>query len=94
MTKLRYTIFLLLLIFTLPAFAQDEAPLVDPMLIRLQAKIISAGDSSAVPYANIINNRTHSGTTTNAQGYFTLEMLNIDTLVVSSVGYQKSVIKV
>ena len=94
MTKLRHTIFFLLLISTLSSHAQDEAPLVDPMLIRLKAKIISAGDSSVVPYANIVNNRTHSGTITNAQGFFTLEMLNIDTLVVSSVGFQKSVIKV
>jgi hypothetical protein len=94
MIRLKHTILFLLLIYTLPSFAQDEVPLVDPMLIRLQAKIISAGDSSDVPYANIINNRTHSGTITNAQGFFTLEMLNIDTLVVSSVGFQKSVIKV
>jgi len=94
MTKLKYTIFFLLLIFNLPLFAQDEAPLVDPMLIRLKAKIISAADSSAIPYANIINNRTHSGTITNADGFFSLEMLNIDTLVVSSVGYEKSIIKV
>lgn len=67
---------------------------VDPILIRFQAKIISAADSSVVPYANIINNRTHSGTITNANGYFTLEMLNIDSLIVSSVGFQKSVLKV
>jgi len=94
MIKLKYVIPFLLIFFSLPAFAQDEAPLVDPMLIQLKAKIISAGDSSAVPYANIINNRTHSGTITNSQGFFTLEMLNIDTLVVSSVGFQKSIIKI
>ncbi len=92
--NLKYTISFLFLIYTLPLFAQDEVPLVDPMLIQLQAKIISAGDSSAVPYANIINNRTHSGTTTNGEGSFSFEMLNIDTLVVSSVGFQKSVIKI
>lgn len=94
MIRLKHTILFFLFICTLTVLAQDEAPLVDPMLIRLQAKIISAGDSTAVPYANIINNRTHSGTITNAQGFFTLEMLNIDTLIVSSVGFQKSVIKV
>jgi hypothetical protein len=72
--------------------AQDE--LIDPILIRLKARIISAGDSSAVPYANIINNRTHGGTITNADGYFSMEMLNVDSLVVTSVGYQKAVFKV
>lgn len=81
-------------IIGLQGFAQDDAPLVDPMLIRLQAKIISAADSTPVPYATVLNNRTHSGTTTNADGYFSLEMLNIDSLVVSSIGFQKSVIKV
>ena len=94
MVKLKYIILFLPFLFTLHALAQDEPPLIDPMLVRLQAKIISAGDSSAVPFANIVNNRTHSGTITNAQGFFTMEMLNIDTLIVSSVGFQKSVIKV
>ncbi len=72
--------------------AQDE--IIDPILIRLKGRIVSAADSSAVPYANIINNRTHSGTTTNADGYFSMEMLNIDSLVVTSVGYEKEVFKV
>ncbi len=80
--------------FSLPAFSQDELPIVDPMLVRLQARIVSAADSTPVPYATVLNNRTHSGTTTNANGYFSLEMLNIDSLIVSSVGYERSVIKV
>lgn len=64
------------------------------MLINFKAQVISAADSSAVPYANIINNRTHSGTITNGEGYFFLEMLNIDSLVITSVGYEKSTLKV
>lgn len=91
----KHFIFVFFLVLTIPVLAQDDdLPLVDPILIRLQAKIISALDSSAVPYANVINNRTHSGTITNADGFFTLEMLNIDSLVVSSIGYEKSVLKV
>ena len=78
----------------LTGLAQNDAPLVDPILIRLKARIISDEDSSGVPYANIVNNRTHSGTITNADGYFTLDMLNIDSLVVSSVGFEKKVLKV
>ncbi len=74
--------------------AQNDDPLIDPILIRLKARIISAEDSSGVPYANIVNNRTHSGTITNNDGYFTLDMLNIDSLVVSSVGFEKKVLKV
>lgn len=64
------------------------------MLINFKAQIISAADSSAVPYANIINHRTHSGTISNGEGYFTLEMLNIDSLVITSVGFEKSTLKV
>ena len=89
---------LILIIYVFSArssvYAQENLPDVDPILIRLQATIVSAADSSAVPYANVVNNRTHSGTITNSNGYFTLEMLNIDSLVISSVGFGKKVIKV
>ena len=74
--------------------AQDDPDLIDPVLIKLQGRIISAGDSSGVPYANIINYRTHSGTTTNSDGYFTIEMLNIDSLIVTSIGFEQKKIKV
>lgn len=93
--KISSAIAVILFIFAaIPGLTQENLPVVDPILIRLQAKIISAADSSAVPYVNIINNRTHTGTITNSKGYFTLEMLNIDSLVVSSVGFGKKVIKV
>jgi len=85
---------LLIVTTVLGGWAQNDDPIIDPVLIRLKAKIISAKDSSGVPYANIVNNRTHSGTITNSDGYFTLEMLNIDSLVVSSVGFEKKVLKV
>lgn len=74
--------------------AQDDSDLIDPILIKLQAKIISASDSLPVPYANILNNRTHSGTTTNADGFFSIEMLNIDSLIVTSIGFERSTLKV
>ena len=90
--KIYLSFIFLLLGFSL--FAQDPLMPVDPLLIRLKAKVISAADSSGIPYANIINNRTHSGTITNADGFFTLEMLNIDSLIISSVGYQKAILKV
>ncbi|TNF40444.1 MAG: hypothetical protein EP310_08930 [Bacteroidetes bacterium] len=67
---------------------------IDPLLIDLQARLLSVADSQPVPYANIINPRTHSGTITGNDGYFHLEMLNIDTLVVTSIGYNRSVIRV
>lgn len=72
--------------------AQDTS--VDPMLIELKARLLSTADSSAIPYANIVLHRTHSGTITNNDGYFSLEMLNIDSLEVTSVGYKKTVLKI
>lgn len=74
--------------------AQDEEYEVDPMLIELKAKILSVADSSGIPYANIILHRTHSGTITNGEGQFSLEMLNIDSLEVTSVGYEKTILKI
>ncbi len=88
-------IFILLFVLTgFSGFAQVDSEEVDPMLINFKARVISAADSSAVPYANIINNRTHGGTITNNEGYFTLEMLNIDSLIITSVGYEHAVLKV
>ncbi len=94
---MKFTAFLLLFGFLLSVsgiLAQDDVDLIDPMLIKLQGRIISAADSLPVPYANIINNRTHSGTITNTDGRFSLEMLNIDSLIVTSVGFENGLIKV
>ncbi len=94
MKSLEITLLILFLLITSArVFGQNDI-LADPILVNLRAKIISVRDSSAIPYANIINNRTHSGTITDAEGYFTMEMLNIDSLLVSSVGYEKTVIKI
>ncbi len=94
MSLFKTILILLSVTFCLSAFSQVDSEEIDPMLINLKAKIISAADSSAVPYANIINNRTHTGTITNGEGYFSLEMLNIDSLVITSVGYENAVLKV
>jgi len=85
--------FFFLLLTSFAAMAQEDDD-IDPLLIKLQARLLSAGDSQPVPYANIINPRTHSGTITGNDGHFPLEMLNIETLVVTSIGYQRGFIKV
>lgn len=86
--------FLSFVFLSFQGIAQDDPDLIDPVLIKLQGRIISAGDSSAVPYANVINYRTHGGTTTNSDGYFTIEMMNIDSLIVTSIGFEQKKIKV
>lgn len=92
MNKNLLTILFLLIGFA--GFTQVDSEEIDPMLINFKARVISAADSTAVPYANIINNRTHGGTITNGEGYFYLEMLNIDSLIISSVGFEKGILKV
>ncbi len=90
----KYLFFICLFFASFAVQAQDELYVVDPMLVELKAKILSSADSSAVPYANIINHRTHSGTITNNQGVFSLEMLNIDSLEITSVGFKPFILKI
>jgi len=90
----KYTIILFFLLSFFELRAQTDTDIVDPMLIELKAEILSAADSSGIPYANIVLHRTHSGTITNGEGYFSLEMLNIDSLEVSSVGYKTTILKI
>ena len=93
MKILKNAILIFLITASYVSFSQDNTS-IDPMLIRVQARIVSAADSTGIPYANIINNRTHSGTITNNEGYFSMEMLNIDSLIVTSVGYLRGIVTV
>lgn len=74
-------------------FAQDD-DIIDPVLIYLKAKLVNKEDSLPVPYAHVINMRTHGGTTSDANGKFTMEILNVDSLVVSVMGYKKEHIRI
>ena len=94
MKRLNNAILILCLLLSPRCFGQDDDDLIDPVLVRLQAIIISAADSSTVPYASVVLNRTRSGTITNDDGFFSIEMLNVDSLIVSSVGFQRAVIKI
>lgn len=94
MMRILVSVWLVMLLFTVnKGYAQnDDDLLVDPILVRLKGRIINRADSSAVPYANIVNNRYRGGTITNNDGFFTLDALNIDSLIVTSIGYEKTVI--
>lgn len=66
----------------------------DPMPLRLKGRIISMGDNLPIPYVHVVNPRTHGGTTSNNDGYFTLDMLNIDSLKFSAIGYSDETVGV
>jgi len=56
-------------------------------LVNIKGKVISADNSEPIPYAHVINQRVHGGTTTNIDGNFSITMLTEDTLIIRAVGY-------
>ncbi len=79
---------------TLSSGAQESYVDIDPVLIRLRAQVVSMGDSMPVPYVNIVNYRNRSGASTNVTGHFSIEMLNVDTLVLSSTGFKPRTLRI
>lgn len=86
--------FLFISIVTLVFSANAQEIDIDPMLIHLKAQVVSKGDSAAVPYATVINFRTKAGIRSNVSGYFSMEMLNIDSLVITAVGFKTTTARV
>lgn len=74
-------------------FAQEEED-IDPMPVRLKAQVLNLDDEMPVPFAFVLNHRTHSGVTTDEQGRFTMDMLNIDSLSISSLGFSKTTVRI
>ncbi len=91
---LTYSLVLLSLLLMKGTQAQDSGIGEDPILIRLKGRLISMGDSMAIPYANIVYPRYRSGTSSNAGGFFSIEMLNIDSLQVSAMGFKPRTIRI
>jgi len=67
---------------------------VDPMPIRLKAQILNLDDETPVPYAQVLNFRTHFSITADEKGRFVMDMLNVDSLSISSVGYMKTTVHI
>jgi hypothetical protein len=74
-------------------FAQDVEE-IDPMPVRLKAQVLNLDDESPVPFAFVVNHRTHNGVTTDEQGRFMMDMLNIDSLSISSLGFSKTTVRI
>ena len=89
--KLVILVALLLGVSQLFAQAVEE---IDPMPIRLKGQVLNLEDEMPVPFAFVLNFRTHTGVTTNEQGLFTMDMLNIDSLEISSLGFTKLTVRV
>lgn len=87
-----YTVaFLFLFLFlSVMAFSQTTEE-IDPMPIRLKGQVLNLEDESPVPNAIVINLRTHTTVSADLQGRFMMDMLNVDSLSVTSLGYSKSI---
>lgn len=92
--KNRIFIFVLLLAAGLENAVAQNLIDIDPILIHLEGKILNKEDGLPVPYVHVVNLRTHGGTTTNTQGKFSMEMLNVDTLAISAMGFMKEQVNV
>lgn len=82
-------ILIILLLSTFQLFSQ-EVEEIDPMPIKLKGQVLNLDDESPVPFAFVLNYRTHAGVTTDEQGRFTMEMMNVDSLSITSLGFSKS----
>ena len=89
MKHYQYLNILFFLLISVNVFSQEEEIIIDPILINLKGVLISKNDSLPVPYAHVVNLRTHGGTTTDAEGRFSIQMLNVDSLRISALGYMR-----
>ncbi len=87
------SLFIILAGFIFEAKSQDLEE-IDPILISLKGRVVNIDDGIPIPYAHVVNMRTHGGTTTDARGYFTMEMLNVDSLGISAMGFKKEYHKI
>lgn len=83
--------FLFLFLFLSVTVFSQSIEDIDPMPIRLKGQVLNLEDEMPVPNAIVINLRTHVTLSTDLQGRFMMDMLNIDSLSISSLGYSKSV---
>ena len=88
-----YIVTFVLLMVIQPVLAQDD-DLIDPVLIQLKGTLVNTDDGLPVPYASVVNMRTHGGTTTDSRGRFVLEMLNVDSLSISAIGFMKQYVQI
>ena len=64
------------------------------MPITLKGQVLNLDDELPVPFATILNYRTHGTISADDQGRFTMDMMNIDSLAISSLGFSKSTVHI
>lgn len=80
-------------LFPYQLFAQDDGQR-DPMPVKLKGQVLTLENELPVANAFVLNFRTHTGVTTDEQGKFVLDVLNIDSLSISLLGFSKTVVHI
>lgn len=86
--KTRYLTFFLIFVASISygqIFFQNDS------CINLSGHIYNQGDSSSIPYANIIISNKYKGTITDIGGYFEIEACYADTIIISAVGFKSDI---
>jgi len=89
----KHLFFFILLLSSFQLFSQQVEE-VDPMPIKLKGQVLNLDDEMPVPYATILNFRTHGTISADDQGRFTMEMMNVDSLAITSLGFSKTVVHI
>jgi len=77
----------IIFVFLLAGFSSLNAQEIDLYIVNIKGVIKSAENGEPIPYVHIINPRVHGGTTSNTDGYFSINMLTEDTLIIRSIGF-------
>jgi hypothetical protein len=77
----------ILFIILIAGFYMLKAQDIDLYVVNIKGKVTSEYNGEPIPYARIINPREHGGTTSDNDGYFSINMLTDDTLIIRSIGY-------
>lgn len=84
----KYSLFLIIL-FGLLSFAREahSQEKLDLYLVFVKGRVFDTSTGEPIQYAHVINPRVKGGTTTNANGIFSIEILTEDTLIIRALGY-------
>lgn len=80
---------ILILFILLMGFYSLNAQEIDLYIVNIKGIVTGADTGEPIPYAHVINPKEHSGTTSNSDGFFSINMLTEDTLIIRSMGYDE-----
>jgi hypothetical protein len=79
-----------ILFFLFAGIISVSAQVGDLYIVNIKGKIVSLESGETIPYAIVINPRVHGGTNANADGFFSIQILTDDTLIIRSMGFLDS----